>query len=735
MELASDITPEDLKVFLEEADEQLQLLDDSILKLEQQGEDPDLLQEIFRAAHTLKGSSGMLGYGHMAEVGHAMESVLDLVRKGSLPITTEVIDALLQGLDVLRLLKQALVDAETPEPDIRAAVIRLEAVVDPGADVSESPPQKKGKKSRETAPAAAPDGATLDAAAVDMLQTGLSALKSAFRVELTVHEEATFPAARLFQVINEVTDLSEILGSSQSIEQILEGTTNDPDLELILLTGVSADRIAEAIGTVAEIKHVKITPYRHDEGPPAEAAQAPQPTPKAAQSPALVDDAVAAADQPPPNRPSTQNQPGARTEADATPPAAGALKSGSSQTVRIDVERLDSLMNLIGELVIDRTRIAEISRSLEVSHRDDRDVASLAQTSSHIIKVVDQLQEEIMKIRMLPIGTVFNAFPRMMRDLAHKMNKQVEFVVEGQDTEIDRTVIERIRDPLVHLLRNSIDHGVESAEERAASGKAATARIRLNAYQEQGHIFITVEDDGRGIDANKVRDSAVEKGLITTEAADRLTEADALDLIFLAGNSTSANTTEISGRGVGMDIVKTNIEAIHGFVSVETKVGAGTTIRLRLPLTLATLQAVLVTLGPSHFAIPVVYVLELVRLDQAKVNTVGGQKVMRLRDRIIPLLHASAVFSAAATPERNDGAAACVVVMRAGDRLVGLVVDSVLSQQDFTVKSLSKYVGDVKSISGASILADGRVVLIVDVPSMVNLVTRAAATSEKQLAA
>lgn len=735
MELASDITPEDLKVFLEEADEQLQLLDDSILKLEQQGEDPDLLQEIFRAAHTLKGSSGMLGYGHMAEVGHAMESVLDLVRKGSLPITTEVIDALLQGLDVLRLLKEALVDAETPEPDIRPAVIRLEAVVDPGAGVSESPPHKKKKRSRKTAPAAAPDGATLDAAAVDRLHTGLSALKSAFRVKLTVHEEATFPAARLFQVISEVTELSEILGSSQSIDQILEGTTNDPDLELILLTGVSADRIAEAIGTVAEIMHVEITPYRHGEGEPAEAAQAPQSTPKAAQSPALVDGTVAVADQPPPNRPPTQNQPGVRAGADATPPAAGALKSGSSQTVRIDVERLDSLMNLIGELVIDRTRIAEISRSLEASHRDDRDITSLAQTSSHIIKVVDQLQEEIMKIRMLPIGTVFNAFPRMMRDLAHKMNKQVEFVVEGQDTEIDRTVIERIRDPLVHLLRNSIDHGVESPEERAASGKAATARIRLNAYQEQGHIFITVEDDGRGIDANKVRDSAVKKGLITTEAADRLNEADALDLIFLAGNSTSANTTEISGRGVGMDIVKTNIEAIHGFVSVETKVGAGTTIRLRLPLTLATLQAVLVTLGPSHFAIPVVYVRELVRLNQAKVNTVGGQKVMRLRDRIIPLLHASAVFSAAATPERNDGAAACVVVMRAGDRLVGLVVDSVLSQQDFTVKSLSKYVGDVKSISGASILADGRVVLIVDVPSMVNLVTRAAATSEKQLAA
>ncbi|MEE9284101.1 MAG: chemotaxis protein CheA, partial [Dehalococcoidia bacterium] len=413
---------------------------------------------------------------------------------------------------------------------------------------------------------------------------------------------------------------------------------------------------------------------------------------------------------------------------------AGAKAASSSQTVRIDVERLDSLMNLIGELVIDRTRIAEITQSLESSHREDPDVESLGKTTSHIVKVVDQLQEDIMKVRMLPIGTVFNAFPRMMRDLARKMDKRVNFVVDGRDTEIDRTVIERIRDPLVHLLRNSIDHGVEPAEERLRAGKPETATIRLNAYQEQGHIVITVEDDGAGIDRERLRDAAVSKGFISADAAARLTEAEALDLIFLAGNSTVKDTTEISGRGVGMDIVKTNIEAINGFVSIETQMGIGTTFSLRLPITLATLKALLVTLDQCLYAVPLIYVLETVKVQRSNISTVRGNEMLRLREKIIPLLRLRRIFGLDGVDQPISDAAN-VVVIKTGEHVVGLVVDSLVTQQDITVKSLGSYVGGVKGIAGASILGDGRVLLIVDVPSMMHLATRHTGASEARVAA
>ena len=412
--------------------------------------------------------------------------------------------------------------------------------------------------------------------------------------------------------------------------------------------------------------------------------------------------------------------------ADRAPKRSGAL----SQTMRIDVERLDSLMNVIGELVVDRTRLVQVAKMLDSRYQGDDLLEALGKTTTHIAKVVDELQEDILKVRMLPIGTVFNSFPRMMRDLAQKMKKKLDFQIEGQETEIDRSVIEHIRDPVVHLLRNALDHGIETAQKRKSAGKPATARITLEAFHEQGHIVIAVEDDGGGIDPQSLRDAGVSKGLLPREAAARLSDAEAMDLIFLPGYSTAKETTNVSGRGVGMDIVKTNIEAINGFVVVSSRPGEGTTFTLRLPLTLATLQALLVTIGPTVYAIPLVHILETVSPDPAQVHIMGGRQVMRLRDSIIPLVRLSDAFGLGDGVRDRDSVKGYVVVVRSGERSLGLVVDGVRVQQEVVAKSLGAYIGDIKGLSGASVLGDGQVVLIVDVPSLVQAVTRGARASE-----
>ena len=395
------------------------------------------------------------------------------------------------------------------------------------------------------------------------------------------------------------------------------------------------------------------------------------------------------------------------------------VRKQQTQTVRVDVERLDNLMTTIGELVIDRTRIAQIGRLLQAKYKEDELVQYLGETSAHVAKVVDDLQAEIMEVRLMPIGTVFNGFPRMVRDLAQKFGKEVEFVVEGQDTEIDRTVIERIRDPLVHLLRNSIDHGIEIPDVRTAAGKPAMGTIKLTAFQEQGSIVIKVSDDGKGIDPKDLRVAAVKKRILTPEAAERLSDPEAIDLIFAPGASTAEETTEVSGRGVGMDIVKTNIESINGFVTVETTLGEGTTFVLRLPLTLATVQALLVSVNSTLFAVPVVYVLEVRRIEAREIETIEGKEVIRSRGSIVPLLRLTDVFGRDVIKQASDDRSAHVVVVKLGERLVGLAVQTLVEIQEIMVKSLAEGMGDVKGIAGASILGNGQVVLIIDIPTLI----------------
>ena len=676
MAFASDVTPDDLKVFLQEAESLLELLDEDIIRLEQESDNGELLQEIFRAAHTLKGSSGMLGFQAMAGLTHAMEDLLDRVRKGTLPVTPEIVDALLASLDGLKVLMSGLADGEEATLDIAPLVTQLRGIIDPSAAVGVT---QSGPSIAEVA--SAPEVAERVAAAV-------TAGTPIYHVTVRIDPESDWAAVRCFQALNELTARGEVIASIPSQQQI-EDEQVGKTLQVLFVTAVEPDVVSAPLATVADVVDVSVVPWVA-EAPSTGEVEALAPVAGATKEPA--------------------GETGPRTEA--------------QQSVRIDVDRLDQLMNMVGELVIDRTRIAQISRALLGRHKEDEQVRALAETSAHIVRVVDELHASMMQVRMLPVGLLFSKFPRLVRDLSRSTGKQVRLVVEGEGTEIDRSVIEKIKDPLVHLIRNSVDHGVEPLDVRRAAGKPDVATVRLAAQHESGSIVITIDDDGGGIDVAAVRAAAVRRGALTPEAAERLSDDDALNLIFEPGLSTAKRTTEVSGRGVGMDIVRRDVEALNGRVDVTTEPGRGTRFTLRLPLTLATFGGLLVRSGNAMYALPLSYVQETVRTDSASVGTVMTKSVMNLRGNVMPLLRLREAI--ARTGRERDSLGdepVFAVVVKAGDgerdRPVAVVADELVDQQEIVVKSLGEYLGKTRGIAGASILGDGEVVLIVDVPTLI----------------
>ncbi|MFA7296011.1 MAG: chemotaxis protein CheA [Dehalococcoidia bacterium] len=682
MTFANDITPDDLKVFMQEAESLLELLDEDIIRLEQESDNSELLQEIFRAAHTLKGSSGMLGFQLMAGLTHAMEDLLDRVRKGTLPVTPEIVDALLASLDGLKVLMAGLADGEEATLDIEPLVSQLRAIIDPSAA---SGATQAGPSIAEIV--AAPEvTARIDAA--------IEAGTPVYHVTVHIDPESDWAAVRCFQALNELTARGEVIASIPSQQQI-EDEQVGKTLQALFATAEEPDVISAPLTTVADVVDVSVVPWSGAAA--SEAPTAAEGTPATA-APAAV---------------------GAAKETGEAGPRAEA-----QQSVRIDVDRLDQLMNMVGELVIDRTRIAQISRMLLTRHKEDDQVRALAETSAHIVRVVDELHTSMMQVRMLPVGLLFSKFPRLVRDLSRSTGKQVRLVVEGEGTEIDRSVIEKIKDPLVHLIRNSIDHGVEPLDVRRAAGKPDVATVRLAAQHESGSIVITIDDDGGGINIAAVRAAAVRRGALTPEAAERISDDDALQLIWEPGLSTAQRTTEVSGRGVGMDIVRRDVEALNGRVDVSTEPGMGTRFTLRLPLTLATFGGLLVRSGNAMYALPLSYVQETVRTDSASVGTVMTKSVMNLRGDVMPLLRLREAISRTGTERAPLGdEPVFAVVVKAGDgerdRPVAVVVDELVDQQEIVVKSLGEYLGKTRGVAGASILGDGEVVLIVDVPTLI----------------
>jgi two-component system, chemotaxis family, sensor kinase CheA len=671
MNISEDISKEELAVFLEETDEELKLLDEDLVLLEQSGVKPEIIQEIFRAAHTLKGSSGMLGYEKMSQVAHAMETVLDKLRSGKMGISTPIINALLSGLDLLKSLREKLVSNEDADDiDILPVNAILEKIANKEPGTVKSTESKSVSAGIEV---------------YEKINVARAKGYNAYKIKIKLDDNSDWMAVRHFQLITELSNLGEMIYCSPSREEIESGKVG-PVMDAVLACTHDKSAIKNAVNTVPEINSIEVESYNvAEEETELEKAN--------------------------------EKKPDSLTQVDKSS-SSMRKSSQTSDTVRVDVKLLDNLLNLVGEMVIDRNRIRQLSRVLEISYKDDETVETLNETSSHMAKIVSDLQENILRARMLHIGTILNGFPRLVRDLAQKANKQIDFIIEGQETELDRSIIEQIRDPLLHILRNAVDHGIETPEKRKQLGKSEKGIIRLSAYHEQSHIVVRISDDGGGIDVEKVKQSAVRKGFMLAEAVAKLSRTEAQNLIFLNGVSTADKVSEVSGRGVGMDVVKTNVSNVGGSITIESKLGEGTTIKLRLPLTLATIDGILVICSGLIYVVPISAIVEIIRLKSEQIQGVMGKEVFRLRENVIPVVRLSERFNQGLAPDDLPDEIN-IVVIKVGDKLTGLVVDGVMEPQESVVKPLGKFIGSLRGISGATIMGDGQVALILDTATLV----------------
>ncbi len=712
MPIIFDISEEELPIFLAEADEHLQVLDDTLIRLERESSNPDLVQTVFRSAHTIKGMSGMIGHQRMTNLTHALETVLDGVRKNSIQITKQLINICLDAVDHLRLLRDEVSTSQACDLNIDELVLALKDFseeVKPeiisnttiATDVKNgngSSPQKKSPLKKKikniinaiNTEASTPTGAPV----IAPTWTG-----KPYQIQAKISANSIASAARAFQLLMALQDLGEIQTVNPSPAQI-ETASSVSEFKAVLITTQSYEKISAALTVISEIDEISIdgTTIMSNgliisDNPQNIAPELPEP-PKPTEK---IDDGPK----------STQPASIMASERRSTSPLG---RRNTDMTIRANVERLDNLMNLVGELITDRNQLKQIhSRFARQNNNFDR----IAETITHLARITDQIQEEVMHIRMLPISSAFGKFPRMVRDMSQKVGKPIDVVIHGEETEMDRSMIEEINDPLIHLVRNSVDHGIESPEERLAAGKPERGTITLTARHEQGRIILTVEDDGGGINAEKLRKNAVQKGLISAEEAASLTEDQSINLMFLAGLSTSQKVTDLSGRGVGLDIVNTNIQHVNGSIQVETELGRGTQFQIILPLTLAIVPALLVRVHQAIFAIPLVMVTETLRIDPAEIKYVYQKPVTMLRQKVLSLVYLSDIFKITQGDEKEKHLFA--VIVQSGRQRIGLIVDSLVGEEDVVVKPLGAFIGDIPGISSAAILSEGQVALIVDV--------------------
>jgi len=644
-----------LQDFLVESFELVEKLDEDLVELENTPEDLELLNGIFRVAHTVKGASSFLNFDVLTHLTHHMEDVLNKARHGDLIITPDIMDVVLESIDLMKELLNVIRDTSADAGvDVSACVARLDKVAGGSGEV-ESPVSD--------APAAEPEAAV---------------------------EEA--PVAE--------DDLDYDNMSPDDLEAEIEKLLNQRQDE------DKAKRAAK-IAAGESVPEAPPAPDEEAEEPKAEAAPAPTPAaptppPAAVKTEAPSDDAKAAA-------------PAKRAPATV------------EQTIRVDVKRLDHLMNLIGELVLAKNRLIKINDDVEERYEGEEFLEELNQVVSIVSLVTTDLQIAVMKTRMLPIGKVFNKFPRMIRDLSRELNKKIELEIEGEETELDKSIVEEIGDPLVHIIRNSCDHGIETPDIRLAAGKIETGTISLKAYNEGNQIVIQIDDDGKGLDVEILKRKALENGVITEKEADSMSDKEAFGLIMKAGFSTAAAVTNVSGRGVGMDVVKTNIEKVNGIIDIESEKGVGSSMKLKIPLTLAIIQALLVGVQEEHYAIPLSSVLETVRISKDEIYTVEGRSVMRLRDEVLSLVHIGDIFEVERILDASEHA--YVVVLGLGTSKLGLIVDTLVGQEEIVIKSLGDYLKGIEGIAGATIRGDGGVTLICDVVALMDMAKGVKATA------
>ncbi|MBN1217759.1 MAG: chemotaxis protein CheA [Anaerolineae bacterium] len=674
--LTFDIAIDELEMFLEDVNERLQAMESGLLRLEKKS-DPETLNSVFRAAHTLKAFAGTVGHQPMADLTHTMETLFDEMRAGTLSPTQAIIDELLASIDILKALRDEIVTRRPSGAKVEALQARLDAL-------------QTGKGKQKQTPANLPsDQRRLTPEQVALLNEMNESGQNLLEIEIATIPEAYAPAARLYQATIALMEVGKIVVQRPELANIAEG---DEHLWLIVTTSTEPDKIEQLLDEIDDLAKSRLKPYL----------------------------------------PTEQTLPG-ETSGDGRSAESGP-EAAPDKTVRISIERLDTLMNLVGELVTNRTRLLQIEDMLRTQYGKDGNVGALSELAPHFSHVVDQLQDEVMRARMLPIASLFNKFPRLVRDVARTAGKQVNLVIEGEATELDRAIIEAIGDPLIHLLRNAVDHGLETPEVRQAAGKSPTGVVRLTAAAVGGQIVVTVADDGQGIDPEKIRQAAIKHKLLAPEEAVQLTTDEIVDLIFQPNLSTAAEVTGVSGRGVGLDVVRTNIERLSGSVVVTSTLGQGTTFQLTLPLTLALIQTMLVMVRHTLYAIPVTSINGAMYVAEAAIHTVKGKSVLEWQESTLPLLDLHEIFSQSrltATP--STVAKPSVVLVNWGKYQVGLIVDRIIGQQEIVVKSLSPLIGPISGLSGATILGDGRIALIVDVPGLINTVLRAQRTPPKRV--
>ncbi|WP_149715610.1 chemotaxis protein CheW [Campylobacter concisus] len=635
-----DDMKEIMEDFLIEAFELIEQIDHDLVELEANPEDLELLNRIFRVAHTVKGSSSFLNFDVLTELTHHMEDVLNKARKGELKITPDIMDVVLESVDMMKGLLESIRDNGSDAAagiDIKNICVRLTQI------------------SEGEAPSAAAEAPAAPAP------------------EPVKEPEPVAPAEEAAPEVSDA-ELSKLSDSEVEAE-----------IERLLKVRKAEDQARRASKGIA--------PKSPEEIAPATSA-APAPAPKPA--------------------------PSRERDADKKVPAASSNSAvAQEQTIRVEVKRLDHLMNLIGELVLGKNRLLKIYDDVEERYEGEKFLEELNQVVSSLSLVTTDIQLAVMKTRMLPIAKVFNKFPRMIRDLSRDLGKQIDLEISGEETELDKSIVEEIGDPLVHIIRNSCDHGIEDPETRKAMGKPEKGLVQLKAYNEGNHIVVEIVDDGKGLDADMLKAKSIEKGIITEREADAMSEKEAFGLIFKPGFSTAAKVTNVSGRGVGMDVVKTNIEKLNGIIDIESEVGKGTVMKLKIPLTLAIIQSLLVGTQEEFYAIPLASVLETVRVPIDDIYTIDGKNVLRLRDEVLSLVRLSDVFGVNKVFDGGDQT--YVVIIGVAEAKLGIIVDTLVGQEEIVIKSMGDYLQNIPGIAGATIRGDGRVTLIIDVGAMMEM--------------
>lgn len=667
-----------LEIFIEESKEHLQNMNQSLLELENDNNELGLLNDIFRVAHTLKGMSGTMGYSRLASLTHEMENVLQSLRSNELKINGGIIDILFECLDTLEgYISEIEKTGDEGSNDSQGLIVKLNGIMASDVDLKD-----QGILSNEVLPSLHEEAINIEIEDFSKNAIEKASLEghNCFKLKIVLSPNCMLKSARAFIIFNTLERDCEIIKSNPSVEDI-EDENFDLSFDLILISKLSLEDIKKEIDSISEIDEVHIQPVTIN-GPAfrMESVQQEEST----------------------GNQEEQERPGDEKRSSKS------KKPTVGKTVRVDIDRLDNLMNLVSELIIIKTRLEDIDDSGKKNNMNE--------AIEYLERITTSLHDAVMKVRMVPIERVFNRFPRMVRDLSKELGKEIELFMSGEETEVDRTVIDEIGDPLIHCIRNSIDHGIEDPETRRTLGKREFGTVKLVAYPDGNSVVIEVEDDGQGINIEKVKSKAVQKGLLKKEEAENLDDKEAVNLLFHPGFSTADKISDISGRGVGLDVVKTKIESLGGVVEVQTAKSKGSKFVIRLPLTLAIIQALLVNVGSEKYAIPLSSIKEIVTIKASTIRKVQNQEVVLYRNTTLPILRMNQILQVVDSNQGKEDLT--VVVVRKGEKTAGFIVDNLIGQQEIVIKSLGKFLSGIKVIAGATILGNGQVALIVDTNSL-----------------